>query len=285
VSNILTPPEYVAARIALLNALEALADHRDAVVVVGAQAVYARTSTAGITSAPFTTDGDLALDITQLRDIPLLGELMTKAHFRLKANRTDNGNQPGQWQLDVTVANTPYQPQVDLIVPAGSLPGQRHRGARLISHGNSAAMRTPGLEAALVDHDPLTFTGLAVGDERSYRVEVAGAAALFVAKIHKIGDRLDDDARPDRQINKDALDVLRLVRTTPAAVMADRLAALRRDRRCATVVDDALARLFEDDALYEGGADAALQLPRQLLAVGPHAVKVAHRAQVFGSEP
>jgi hypothetical protein len=237
-------PEYIAARIALLDALQALAEHRSAVIVVGAQAVYVRTSTAGILSAPFTTDGDLALDITQLGDAPRLGELMEQAHFRLKPNDTGNGIQPGQWQLDVTVDGAAYTPQVDLIVPAGSLDDQRsHRGARLLSHGNTAAMRTSGLEAALIDHDPIAFTALVAGDDRSYRVEVAGTAALLVAKIHKIGDRLDDTTRPNRQADKDALDVLRLVRATPAAVMADRLDELRQHPRCAAIVDEAITRL------------------------------------------
>jgi hypothetical protein len=236
-------PEYVAARIALLDALQALDEHRAAVIVVGAQAVYARTDNAGITSAPFTTDGDLALDITHLEDAPLIGELLERAHFRLKPSHTGNGIQPGQWQLDVTIDGISYTPQVDLIVPAGSLPQGSHRGARLPSHGNTVAMRTAGLEASLVDHDPVMFAALTAGDDRSYRVEVAGTAALLVAKIHKIGDRLDDMSRPNRQADKDALDVLRLVRTTPAAVMAARLETLCRDPRCADSVEAAIARL------------------------------------------
>lgn len=36
-------PEYVAARGVLLDALEALAEHRNAILLVGAQAVYLRT--------------------------------------------------------------------------------------------------------------------------------------------------------------------------------------------------------------------------------------------------
>ena len=55
--------EYVAARTALLDALDVLVDHRDALVVVGAQAVYARTAGAGLVTAPYTDDGDLAIDV------------------------------------------------------------------------------------------------------------------------------------------------------------------------------------------------------------------------------
>jgi hypothetical protein len=208
-------PEYVAARVALLDALEALKEHRAAIIVVGAQAVYAWTDTAGITSAPFTTDGDLALDVTRLADAPDMFELMEQADFRLKRNDLGPGLRPGQWQLDVTINGAPYTPQVDLIVPAGSLEPSSHRGARLLGHGKNAAMRTPGLEAVLADHHNKEFRALVAGDDRRYQVAVAGTAALLVAKIHKIGDRLDDSRRPDRQADKDALDVLRLVRTTP----------------------------------------------------------------------
>ncbi len=54
--------EYVAARKVLLDALMALAPHGRAIIVAGAQAVYLRTGSADLAVAPFTTDGDLALD-------------------------------------------------------------------------------------------------------------------------------------------------------------------------------------------------------------------------------
>jgi hypothetical protein len=54
--------EYVAARRALLDALEALREHIDSIVVVGAQAVYLHTGAAELAVAEFTTDADLALD-------------------------------------------------------------------------------------------------------------------------------------------------------------------------------------------------------------------------------
>jgi hypothetical protein len=56
---------------------------------------------------------------------------------------------------------------------------------------------------------------------------VAGPAALVVAKVHKICDRLDD-RRPTRVVAKDASDVLRLVRTTTAADMIAALHELSR---------------------------------------------------------
>lgn len=49
-------PEYVAARRVLLDALEALRDQLDAIVLVGAQAIYVHTGAAEFAVAEYTTD-------------------------------------------------------------------------------------------------------------------------------------------------------------------------------------------------------------------------------------
>lgn len=54
---------YASARRVLLDALEGLEAHRDAMVLIGAQAVYLRVGEADVAVAPFTTDGDLAIDV------------------------------------------------------------------------------------------------------------------------------------------------------------------------------------------------------------------------------
>ena len=69
----------------LLDALEALQAHRNAVIVVGAQAVYLRTSDSDLAVAPFTTDGDLALDPSLLADEPALEDAMRARGFRLRS--------------------------------------------------------------------------------------------------------------------------------------------------------------------------------------------------------
>lgn len=51
----------VAARSALLDALEALADQRDALVLIGAQAIYLHTGAAVVALAEATKDSDLAI--------------------------------------------------------------------------------------------------------------------------------------------------------------------------------------------------------------------------------
>lgn len=238
--------EYVAARTVLLDALDALLRHRPALVVVGAQAVYARTGTAGLALAPYTTDGDVALDPHLLGDDPLLEEAMRAAEFELKAN-VAGGIEPGTWIATTTVDGVQFDVPVDLIVPEAVLAGGNTRGARLPVHGKRAAKRTHGLEAALIDNDVLTLRGLAVGDDRRTDVRVAGAAALLVAKAHKLSDRVQG-GRAHRLDDKDAADVLRLVRATPVLDMANTLKHLRADPMAGLATEEAieaLGRLFQ----------------------------------------
>lgn len=76
-------PRYVAARRILLDALEALAPHGAAFIVVGAQAIYLHTGAAELdrTVAPYTTDGDLIVNPSLLGDDPLLETAMRGAHM------------------------------------------------------------------------------------------------------------------------------------------------------------------------------------------------------------
>jgi len=273
-------PEYIAARSALLDALDVLVEHRSALVVVGAQAVYARTGGAGLVTAPYTDDGDLAIDVTRLAPRPGLGVLMEDAAFRLKISVAGGGGfQPGQWERDVIIDGKTYTPQVDLIVPRDTLPGRRdQRGARLGEHGDRAAMRTHGLEAAVVDNDPMVFVGMAVGDDRSIPVNVAGSAALLVAKLHKLGDRVADTARPDRQADKDAADFFRLIRATPSAVMAERLGHLRLDPGAGQTVEEALQLLSD---LFGGARSPGVQMATRAVATDVAEATVAAQLTAY----
>ncbi len=167
----------VQARRALLDALEALREQRDAIVLIGAQAIYLHTGRADIALAEATKDSDLALDTRLLTDDPRIEQAMSAAGF----SQDVSSSQPGAW---LNPAGIP----VDLMVPealAGAAASQR-RGARIPPHANTAARRAVGLEAAVVDHAPMYVTALGEGDERSCTVEVAGPAALLVAKLHKL---------------------------------------------------------------------------------------------------
>jgi len=86
-------------------------------------------------------------------------------------------------------------------------------------HGNRAARRILGLEAALIDHSPIEIMPLDAADARSITAEVAGPAALLIAKAHKLHDRVEDD-RSHRVKDKDASDVVRLMQTTVPYTLA-----------------------------------------------------------------
>lgn len=75
-------PLYVRARKALFDAAEALAAHLDAIVLVGAQAIYVHTGDADVAdpaygfAAEYTTDADLSIDPRDLRGSPLVSDLV-----------------------------------------------------------------------------------------------------------------------------------------------------------------------------------------------------------------
>ena len=213
-------PLYVAARGVLLDALILLSPHLAAIVVVGAQAVYLRTGQGevGITIAPYTTDGDLAVDPILLGSEPDLEALMEEGF---------EADHPGMWSKTVRIGGEDIVVPVDLIVPEGASSGEGRRAARSLRTENAGARRAVGLEAALVDHGPLTVTALDPADTRQVTVEVAGLAALLVAKAHKIHDRLEG-GRPDRLSDKDAADVYRIMQTVRPADLGATIAGAPR---------------------------------------------------------
>ena len=71
---------YIMARRVLLDALRALGHHRDAIVLVGAQAVYLRVGAADLAVTPYTTDGDLVIDPAVLAEIPFFPAREVQRH-------------------------------------------------------------------------------------------------------------------------------------------------------------------------------------------------------------
>jgi hypothetical protein len=214
--------EYVEARRVLLDALDALGEHRQAVVVAGAQALYLRAGEGRLAISAFTTDADLTLDPTKLADEPELEALLEGAGFE---HIERNGVlEPGAWQIDGRVRGGAVKIPLDVIVPAGSSEGGR-RSAALGNHGRRAARRSLGLEAALVDNEALTITALDPADRRTRTASVAGLPALLIAKSHKLTDRVELN-RADRLSNKDAADVVRILQAMPAREMATKLTSL-----------------------------------------------------------
>ena len=222
-------PLYVRARAALLDAAEALTEQLEAVVLVGAQAVYIHTGDADFDAdfgavAAYTTDADFCVAPADLSDVPLLTDLLTAHGFSL-------GEHPGAWI-------SPDGIPVDLMVPE-ALAGAGTRGARLGPHGKRVARRANGLEGALIDRNLTTITSLTRDDERSVEMLVAGPAALVVSKVHKIAERTGTS----RITDKDALDILRLLRTTETASLAEDLVSLTTHRATAGITTEAASQL------------------------------------------
>jgi hypothetical protein len=253
--------QLVAARRALLDALEALAAHRDALVLVGAQAIYLHTGAANVALAELTKDSDLAVDPRLLADEPLVEQAMAAAGF----HPNPASPQPGSWMNEAAAP-------VDLLVPDSlSLPGGR-RGGRIPPHSTRATHRASGLEAAVVDNAPVEIGALAPGDERTYVVRVAGPAALLVAKLHKLGDRR---ANPRRLLDKDAHDVYRLLVATETRRLAERLGALAGDELAGGATRRAVGLLRELFAAGEDALGSAMAGRAETLVGDPDLVAVA----------
>lgn len=219
------------ARAGLLDVLAALGPLREAAVLVGAQAVYeyTREHAGDYAVSPFTLDADLALVPELLVDDPRIVDAMEDAGYA-------SMDQPGIYKNEAGV-------QVDLLVPevAG---GRRGRGAELGVHGRSAARQVRGLEGALVSRRPMALGALEPGDTRTYEINVAGPAALLVAKVHKLADRtaVDDERRLS---NKDAFDIFRLLQAVDTVELVEEIGLLADDARAAEVTAEAMER-FRD---------------------------------------
>lgn len=216
----------VAARAVVLDTVEALAGQIDSVTLVGAQAVYERTSHLVLAVAATTVDGDFTIDPDLLLDAPAVGTAMSQSGFAAAA-----GTRPGIWTKPVH--GTPVT--VDLIVPDAFAGGGR-RGARLPHpHGKGAAGRAVGLELAVVDRDVMTIGSFDPDDQRTVDVNVAGPTALLCAKAHKLRKRIRDRSRQDRIRPKDAGDMWRIMATTDPAAIADRFRELSDHQRVGPV--------------------------------------------------
>lgn len=243
------------ARSALLDALEALSRHRSSVVVVGAQAIYLHAGRlTNVALAELTLDGDLALDTRSLGPDPVLDEAMTSAGFK-----HDESDQPGSWRNEKGIA-------VDLMVPESLAGAGGRRGARIPPHSKHSARRVTGLEAAVVDHAPMEIGALPPRDRRPFTVSVASPAALLVAKLHKLGDRVNEARQVD---NKDAHDIYRLLMAIPTNDLASSL------------------RVLAGDPIAGPVTRTAIQLLRRLFINGspPVGAHMAGQAEQFVGEP
>ena len=231
--------QVVNARRALLDAFEALGVHRESIVLVGAQAVYLHTGSAEIAIAEFTTDGDLVVDSRTLVDDPLV-ELAMEAGGFMHDPSTQN---PGVWLSRDGV-------QVDLMVPA-AIAGVGRRSVEAPPHGKLSMRKSYGLEAALVSNVEMEITSFEASDERTFAVRVAGPAALLVAKLHKLHERITEKRGVE---NKDAHDIYRLLVALDTDLLVKEVSELLGNEMSAEVSREALQYLGE---LFADGPEAA----------------------------
>jgi hypothetical protein len=151
------------------------------------------------------------------------------------------------------------------------------RGARLGDHGNRAARRAVGLEAVLVDHDEMQIAALEAGDDRVATSRVAGTSALLVAKLHKLHDRVEV-GRPHRINNKDAGDVVRLMRVAAIGTTTATFGMLLKDSRSATVTADALRYL---DELFGRPGREGIRMANEALLLALDPVEIEALAVAF----
>lgn len=234
-------PEYVAARRVLLDALAALEVHLDNLILVGAQAVYHHTGETDLSVPLMTTDADLAINTTDLADVPEIGGVLRAAGFT-------PGPNPGRWVAVSDVA-------VDLMVvphQAGTTKASA-RAARLAPHDRFTARIARGLEPALLDNALVTIAALEEFDDRSLDLRVAGPAALLTAKAIKIGERLEQaDRHPDRLKQKDALDAFRLLQAVDTADLVRGFHRHRAEEHAAAVTAEAIDLLRAHGSTAQG---------------------------------
>ncbi|WP_166996490.1 hypothetical protein [Paramicrobacterium fandaimingii] len=261
------------ARRGLLDALEALHEHLEAIVLVGAQAIYLHTGEADVALAAYTTDGDLVIDPSILGTDPIVEDALMSGGFEPQRNR-DGQRIVGSWITDFDVA-------VDLMVPsevAGS-GKKKSRGVEAPPHDRYAMRRTHGLEGALVECSEKTISSLELHDSRSFDVKVAGPAALLVAKLHKISDRRAQ--APGRLDDKDAHDVYRLLRKVETTALMDALQRLIAEPVSKAVTAEAIEMLR--DLFGSSSAEGSLMAGRAEEGVGdPEQVALA--ASILASD-
>lgn len=242
----------------LLDALEALGAHRDAIVVIGAQAVFLHAGEVPIAVAPFTKDSDLGVDVRTLRDEPLVEIAMARAGFHRAP-----GAQPGSWLSPSGIA-------VDLMVPA-ALAGRGRRSVDARPHDKRALCRAEGLEASMVDNEFMMIHALSDDDGRVIAARVASPAALIVAKVHKIAERRRD--APERLVDKDAYDVYRLLVAVPTSELAAAFSRLSIDDLAGDATRRSLVYLSENFGSADGLGSVMAGRAEQL--VGDPAVVAA----------
>jgi hypothetical protein len=200
----------------LITTIVALGEHANAMTVVGAHAVHVWVQKKwGPVDMESTRDGDLAVNPVLIAEDPKIMQIM--AEIGLEPARPER---PGIYgYVNERGLSWVQRTTVDLLVPE-TYAGSKGRSARIPGQ-KSATTRAYGLELAIHDRTLIRISTTDGEPEMSVEVNVAGPAALLIAKAHKVSERLADvDKRPDRLRPKDSGDIALLMMVTDGAEMA-----------------------------------------------------------------
>lgn len=226
--------EYIKAREVLIEALEALGSHREAIILVGAQAIYMQVGEGDFGVPPYTTDADIVFDPELVKTDPKLDHILKAAGFMLDRSEA---NAVGSWTKD-NVA-------VDLMIPA-SMGGPGRRSARIKGQARNIIRKTHGLEACLVDNDFMEVQSFSDKSKPTISIKISGPAGLLVAKLLKIEERMTQESsgQSGRVNNKDSLDIFRLLHYEPVS-LKNRLNNVIHDPKSARPAQQALDYLIK----------------------------------------
>lgn len=134
---------------------------------------------------------------------------------------------------------------MDLLVADAMSAEKGKRAAVLTGQDARAARYVYGIEAALYDNGPLVVAALDNADPRSFEIAVAGPAALLIAKLIKLKERLFSG----KLDAKDAFEIYRLLQGDARAIAQGWLRAESEalSRPVAAVAEEALRELFAAD--------------------------------------
>lgn len=237
----------------LITTIVALGEHADAVTVVGAHAVHVWVQKKwGPIDMESTRDGDLAVNPVLIAEDPKIMELL--AVIGLEPARPER---PGIYGL-VSERGISWEQRttVDLLVPE-IYAGSKGRSARIPGQ-KRATTRAYGLELAVHDRALTHFSTSDGAPELTVDVNVAGPAALLIAKAHKVSERLADvEKRPDRLRPKDSGDIALLMMVTEGAEIAETMLKHVAERpEIRVVVDDGVRHLID---MYSAGNDTIVR--------------------------
>lgn len=261
-------PDLIDARRVLLVVLASLEPHRDALVVIGAQAVHERTKGLVDVDSTATSDADIGVDPALLATCPDLFEAMLAAGFERASD-----DRPGIYSLGgaVNEKGRPQPPSIDPIAPEASA-GKGSRAATLSGHRRGSVSRANGIEMAMLDKDVFDLGPLGQEDGPTIQVNVAGTGALLAAKAWKLSDRLADAAagKGHRVRPKDAGDVWRLMATSDPGHVRETFDRCAQDGLYGASVEQ--GRRFLVDQFGSGGHGVELAVRSMDMAVDRESV-------------